>query len=51
VRGVGGGTGGVAKGYEELREKYVGVLGKYCKLKGKFSTSSAKRAEMHCDLE
>ena len=37
--------------YEELREKYVGVVGKYGKLKGKFTTLLAKSAEMHRDLE
>ena len=37
--------------YDELREKYVGVLGKYGKLKGKFSALLARSAGMHRDLE
>ena len=41
------------QGYEELREKYVGVLGKYGKLKGKFTTllAKAKSPEMHRNLQ
>lgn len=37
--------------YEELREKYAGVLGKFGKLKGKFSALLARSAELHRDLE
>jgi len=37
--------------YEELREKYAGVVGKYGNLKGKFSTLLAKSAGLHRDLE
>ena len=37
--------------YEELREKFAEVVGKYGKLKGKFTTLSARAAEMHRDLE
>ena len=37
--------------YEGLREKYVEVVGKCGKLKGKFTTLSARAAEMHRDLE
>lgn len=36
--------------YEELRLKFSGVLGKYWKLKNKYSTLLAKSAEMHRDL-
>lgn len=39
------------KEYEGLREKYVEALGRYGKLKGKFTTLLAQSAEMHRDLE
>ena len=37
--------------YEELRQKFTEVLGKYGKLKAKYSTLLAESAEMHRDLE
>lgn len=37
--------------YEELREKYGGLLAKYGKVRDKLSTLLVKSAEMHRDLE